>query len=201
MGNWCIGGDGNRLDEFIVERNTLSPTKRKSSSALTKADKGRQARYHRDMPDILFLSMSDYHKVSYLYEGCFGTVFSAAQVNGNGTVALKCFGYSACTPVEEDIRKEVCVLSAMKGVDGIVQIQGVIMDPPQGLIPGKKIPKEFPIIVTEFLGGGDLYYYMHRNGVLSEKKISDIFRGIILALDGFHSRGYIHRYVTPPPPP
>jgi serine/threonine protein kinase len=187
MGNLCLGSSRHSLSDFSTSPIPIepAPSGRKRKSA--------RSQFRSDSTEITNLSACDYKNLRYVYEGRYGKVYSGTQVNGNHQVVFKFFGYSSATPVEIDIHNEIKLLYDLKGVDGIVQIQGVITDPPGGLIPGKVHKNEYPIIVTELLSGGDLSERLNRNGVISEKKICKIFRDIVLALDGLHSCRYIHR--------
>ena len=53
-------------------------------------------------------------------------------------------------------------------------------------------------VVTDYLEGGDLSYYLHHNKKkFSEKQAKFIIANIILALEFVHGNGVIHRDVRP----
>jgi serine/threonine protein kinase len=85
------------------------------------------------------------------------------------------------------------LLYKLKGVDGVVQIQGVIIDPPEGHFAGKLHHQEYPIIVTELLQGETLSRRIRKKEDVSERLIATIFRNVMLALEGLHSKHCIHR--------
>lgn len=45
----------------------------------------------------------------------------------------------------------------------------------------------------ELLEGGDMFERIQMRKTVSEKYIASIFRDVIIALDGLHKKGYIHR--------
>ncbi|CAE7838641.1 Nuak2, partial [Symbiodinium microadriaticum] len=75
----------------------------------------------------------------------------------------------------------------------IVEIHGTFIDTPTGCIPGKRFPSVHPVIVMDYLTGGDMFDRIQYQETVSERDLSRIFRQIIVALDSVHQRGYIHR--------
>ncbi len=95
------------------------------------------------------------------------------------------------------IENEIHLMQSFKGVPGIVQLEGIIMDTPAGYIPNKLHPGEsHPILVMELLEGGDLYSKIAKRRTISEQDLVRLFRNIIKSVQNIHQQGYIHRYVT-----
>ena len=75
---------------------------------------------------------NDYIVKDYVQEGALGTVYSGVRVSDGHMVALKFFGYTKKRPKEADVEKEVSILCDLKGVSGVVQIEGVFFDSEEG---------------------------------------------------------------------
>lgn len=81
----------------------------------------------------------------------------------------------------------------MKDCNSIVEMHGTFMDTANGLIPGKKYSSSHPVIVMDYLSGGDMFDRIQYQATVSEQDLSNTFRQIIVALDSLHKRRYIHR--------
>jgi len=142
----------------------------------------------------ILLNVKDYTIESYLSEGAMGKVYLATRKADGKKVAMKFFGYTHCTPVHEEIQREIELMFAVAGTDGVLETHGYFMDSVDGYISGK-IHKDgrYPVIVMELLDGGHMLDRINKRNVVSEKFISRAFRSIVLALRSLHSKGYIHR--------
>lgn len=129
----------------------------------------------------------------YIQTGAMGKVYKGFKKPNDTAFAMKFFGYTAKTPDINEVYEEINLMTALKGVPGMVQLEGVFMDPPEGMLPGKRFPVEMPVIVMEHLSGGDLMDRILMKKFVSEKQLAAIFRRIILTLKECHARGYIHR--------
>jgi serine/threonine protein kinase len=155
-------------------------------------------RKHTDLGEYgkpTVLSASDYAFGPFIAEGGMGTVYAGICVSDRKFVALKFFGYTDKEPRDSDIDREISLLMAVSGVEGVVQIKGVFMDSKSGQVGSsgeKKWLNEYPVIVMEYLDGGAICDVMHERKKISETDLKGIFSRFIVALHGMHSRGYIH---------
>jgi serine/threonine protein kinase len=139
-----------------------------------------------------------------------GSVYYGVRRSDQVPVALKFFGYTHRAPSEESIREEIRVMMALKNVDGVVHLHGTFLDSATGYIEGKRFPVPRPVLVMDFLEGylptslitpdlslcilgGDLCDRIMQMSSVSENDLANIFRQILLALQGIHDKGYIHR--------
>jgi eukaryotic-like serine/threonine-protein kinase len=53
--------------------------------------------------------------------------------------------------------------------------------------------QSYPVIVMEYLEGGDLFQRISTRTVVSETYLAYSFRTAMIALRSIHERGYIHR--------
>ncbi len=62
-------------------------------------------------------------------------------------------------------------------------------------VPGKNPHwcQSYPVIVMEFLSGGDLLTRLSSKKDLSEKNIAMLFKSVVVALSSIHKKGFIHR--------
>ena len=112
---------------------------------------------YRDFGDLYKppreLPRSSYLTGPALGDGIMGIVHAGIEKDTKKFVALKFFGYFEKVPKIEDIEREICFLMAMKGVEGIVQIEGVFMDTSGGMIEGidkngKSSIDQYPVVST-----------------------------------------------------
>jgi serine/threonine protein kinase len=89
------------------------------------------------------------------------------------------------------------LMTALLGVPGVIQLESIIYDSEEGFMGEKIHKKSYPIIAMEMVSGGDLFDRVtSRVGqcrTVSESSLAEIFRNSIIALDGIHKRGFIHR--------
>lgn len=107
-------------------------------------------------PNIL--SVGNYAIGPFIAEGGMGTVYAGICVSNRKFVAMKFFGYAERKPREVEIHREISLLMAVQGIQGMVQIHGVFMDTAKGRVGAKgekKWPQEYPVIVMEYLDGGE----------------------------------------------
>jgi serine/threonine protein kinase len=83
-------------------------------------------------PIELTVDRDNYCVVDYVQEGGLGTVYSGVRISDGNMVALKFFGYTKRRPREVEIQQEINLLWRLKGVPGIVQIEGVFSDTAEG---------------------------------------------------------------------
>jgi serine/threonine protein kinase len=189
MGNICAGS------KFVID--SVDATTRAAPADVAPQATLKKIRSAKGLGipiEASHLSYFDYHRVSLMYKGQFGVVYSAVAVDNDcHKVAFKCFGYSQETPELDIINREIELLYALKGVEGVVQIQGVILDSPEGFFQRKKFLNEIPIIVTELLEGESLSRQIRYTDNVSEHTIAVIFRKLLLAVEGLHSKHCLHR--------
>lgn len=142
---------------------------------------------------VPLLQAEDFEIKDLLQIGGMGRVYSGLRKSDNKSIALKFFGYTKRTQPEKEILREINLMQALVGINGVVQLLGVFFDTSEGLIPGKLTFEKFPVVVMELLAGGDLLEKIFENQVVSEKRLAAMFKGIILALKQIHERGFIHR--------
>lgn len=140
------------------------------------------------------LHFADYRLGPYLMSGGWGTVYSATDRSGK-KVAMKFFGYTVRAPILEEINKEIDLMASLSGIPGVVQLEGVFQDTAQGLVPNKAVhfQQPYPVIVMEMVEGGDLFDRIANRRVVSESYLAVAFRSAMIALEGIHSRRFIHR--------
>ena len=86
----------------------------------------------------------------------YPTVYSAKRKSDGRKVALKLFGYTKRLATPEDIQHEVDLMAALKGIEGLIQTEGVFWDTVGGIVPdadAKRHPVACPVIVMELLEG------------------------------------------------
>lgn len=139
------------------------------------------------------LRCTDFEIMSFVQTGGLGKVYCGKYLPENKIVALKFFGYTSRKPNNGDIYKEINLMMALKGIEGIVQLNGVFMDTEDGMIGSKKFKVSYPVISMEMLAGGELFERIIQSEIASEKQLAKLFKGIIIALNEVHERGFIHR--------
>lgn len=106
---------------------------------------------------------------------------------------IQFFGYTTRRAKLRDIDAEIDLMLSLRGIEGMVQMEGVFMDTLDGCIPGKTMMTPFPVIIMELLEGGELFERIADRQTFSENNIAKIFKGIVLAMDSMHKRRFIHR--------
>lgn len=135
----------------------------------------------------------DYSVKSYIQEGAMGKVFAAVRISDGKKVAMKFFGYTIRRPTFSEMEKEIQLLMSLKGIDGIVQLEGVFLDTADGMLPGKRHKGEFPVIVMEMIEGGELFDRINNRATVSERDLAVVFRHTIDAIQSLHEMKFIHR--------
>lgn len=125
--------------------------------------------------------------------GGVGRVYAGIRKTDRRPVALKAFGYTNRIPSEKEVHREIKYMKALIGVSGIVQMLGVFLDTSQGLVSGKLCTHQFPVIVMELIDGGDFLQRVFENRMVSEKILSQLFKGLIKTLKNIHEKGFLHR--------
>lgn len=127
--------------------------------------------------------LKDFEVGAFIAEGVSGKVFCGKDLVTKSDVALKFFGYChEYKARKEDIRSEIDAMMAVRGIDGLVQIQGYFLDTKAGLLPEKLERHPYPVIVMELLEGGPLFGRLNYRDSISEKFISHIFKKMISEL-------------------
>lgn len=118
-----------------------------------------------------------------LGEGNFGKVYKAKSLTSAGeTVAIKMINKAEVKKhrMGEQVKKEISVMRLLKHPN-IVELKEVMAT------------KTNIYLVMEYVGGGDLYTYIIKQGTLSENLARKFFQQLITAVDFCHSRGVCHR--------
>ena len=122
----------------------------------------------------------DYIVGEFIAEGVSGKVYFGKNKETNSDVALKFFGYRKNYDAKfEDIWREIDAMQAVRGVEGLVQVQGYFLDTKKGILLDKIDPQPFPVIVMELLEGGPLFGRINYRDSISEMFIAHIFRKMI----------------------
>jgi serine/threonine protein kinase len=122
----------------------------------------------------------DYTIGTFIAEGVSGKVHSGKNLATNSDVALKFFGYCENYDAKhEHIWLEIDAMLAVRGIEGLVQIQGYFLDTKKGLLCDKLQPQAYPVIIMELLAGGPLFGRINYRDTISEKFIAHIFRKMI----------------------
>lgn len=139
---------------------------------------------------------SDYGIGRLVMSGGWGTVYSATRVRDSKKVAMKFFGYTKRSPIVAEINKEIDLMIQLQGIPGVVQLEGVFDDTADGLVPSKdpRFRYPYPVIVMEMVEGGDLFDRIASRTTVTENYLAAAFRSAMVALQGIHSRGFVHRW-------
>ena len=127
-----------------------------------------------------------------IYYMCRGCIYSASRKSDGMEVALKFFGYTAHPAIEESIMLEIEMMQALEGTGGAVEIYGLMMDTVEGLVPAKRHKLSKPVIVMEYLAGGDMFQRISAND-MTEEDLAKIVLHIVKTLNHFHAHGFVHR--------
>jgi serine/threonine protein kinase len=144
------------------------------------------------LENIPIYDFHDFTQLHFLSSGCIGSVYSAYHTV-LGKVALKFFGYTKQFPDIVNIEHELAFLSSLREIDGVVQLKGYFIDTHEGYLPQKKTLNEFPVLVMEYLEGGELTKSMLQQQQRTERYLAQIFRYLILSLQGIHQKRFLHR--------
>ena len=120
----------------------------------------------------------------YISEGSSGKVYEGIDKSNNKKYALKFFGYTQRVNLMANIEAEIDLIQNLQGIDGLVQLIGVLIDSEEGLLGNRVSARPFPIIIMELLDGGELYEHLEETDAFSEQNIAKIFKGVVITLDG-----------------
>jgi serine/threonine protein kinase len=118
--------------------------------------------------------------------GSFSKVFYAEDRCTGNACAAKIVSKSVSTGKDSNLMKEVCMLRRAAH-ENVLQFHGVFM----GLDPCAATPVW--IIVTEFIGGGELFERVRQGGPLSEDRAANVIWQLLASLRSLHERGIVHR--------
>lgn len=82
---------------------------------------------------------------------------------------------------------------------GVVQLQSIFYDTDTGILPSKNPDHmiSYPVIVMENIEGetlkGRIDARLEQRLVVDETYFADLFKSVVMALQGIHERGFIHR--------
>lgn len=74
-----------------------------------------------------------------------------------------------------------------------MQLLGIFVDTADGIVPNKVFKVPLPVIVMEYLDGGEMFDRIQERKSVSEKYLSAVFKDVMTCLKGLHARGYLHR--------
>mmetsp|Transcript_3949 Transcript_3949/g.10037 ORF Transcript_3949/g.10037 Transcript_3949/m.10037 type:complete len:617 (-) Transcript_3949:47-1897(-) len=121
-----------------------------------------------------------------LGEGTFGQVRLGCESRTGETVAIKVLERARI--VDKDararLRNEIAILRQVEH-NSLLRLLEVVED------------ADATYLVTEHVGGGELFTYIDKNGHLSEREASQLFAQMLSAVDSFHALGVIHRDLKP----
>ena len=137
----------------------------------------------------------DFEIGKHIGEGGYGKVHFGMEKKTRKCYALKFFGYTPKQPQMATIEAEIDIIQHLQGIDGMVNLIGVLMDSKEGLLvtPPRKSESPFPVIIMELLEGGELFEHIADRKTFSEQNIAKIFKGLVITMDAMHSRKYLHR--------
>ena len=127
-----------------------------------------------------------YTLVETVGQGTFGEVMLAKERHTRESVAVKILEKSKI--VDDDARQrlvnEILILQRVQHAN-LVQLLEVIDEP------------DCIYLVTEFVGGGELFSYIVNKGRLDEAEASRLFAQMVAAVDSCHRQLVIHRDLKP----
>lgn len=141
---------------------------------------------------IPYINLEDYEILTHLASGGIGIVYSAQHKTTKQYIALKFFGYVPKRVNLMELYHEFELFAAVNNLNGVVQLYGYGVDPPNGYIQNKIYKISYPIICMEYLQGGDLFDRIQSYPIISENDIVMIIRNLINSLSGLHQKGYVH---------
>jgi len=137
---------------------------------------------HKDNEGETFLL--DYQIERVLGKGGFGEVFLAIHKNTNTKVAIKVFHHTSAKD-ELKFDNEIQILHKVNGCKTCLNIHSVAKEPTRFFI------------VTEFLGGGELFDHIRRNFNFSEQKASKLFAQMANTIHYLHTHEIVHLDLKP----
>ena len=111
--------------------------------------------------------------------GTYSVVYDAVQIGTKKRVAIKAVNKERSE--DKRLLLEISVLKCMKHPN-IVKLFDV-----------KETP-DTVYLITEKVGGGELFVRISEQGAFSESCAKDIMRNILHAVTYLHSKGIVHRY-------
>ena len=132
----------------------------------------------------------------YIAEGGHGKVYAGVNKTTGKQYALKFFGYTQRVSKMATIEAEIDLMQKLQGIEGVVEMVGVMIDSDEGLLPKRVSARPFPVIVMEMLSGGELYEHIADFERFSERNIAKIIKGVVITIQGMHDRKFLHRKFT-----
>ena len=131
-------------------------------------------------------TVGNYTLLEVVGQGTFGEVWSAVERHTRESVAVKILEKEKI--VDDDARQrlinEIAILQRVQHTH-LVQLLEVIEE-------GDRI-----YLVTEYVGGGELFSYIVQKGRLDEQEASRLFYQMVAAVDSCHRMLVIHRDLKP----
>ena len=131
-------------------------------------------------------TVGNYTLLEVVGQGTFGEVWSAVERHTRESVAVKILEKEKI--VDEDARQrlvnEIAILQRVSH-NNLVQLLEVIDE-------GERI-----YLVTEYVGGGELFSYIVQKGRLDENEAARLFAQMVAAVDSCHRQLIIHRDLKP----
>jgi 5'-AMP-activated protein kinase catalytic alpha subunit len=131
-------------------------------------------------------TIGSYSLLEVIGQGTFGEVWSAVERHTRESVAVKILEKDKI--VDDDARQrlvnEIAILQRVQH-SHLVQLLEVIEE-------GDRI-----YLITEYVGGGELFSYIVQKGRLDESEASRLFAQMVAAVDACHRQLVIHRDLKP----
>ena len=131
-------------------------------------------------------TVGNYTLLEVVGQGTFGEVWSAVERHTRESVAVKILEKEKI--VDDDARQrlvnEIAILQRVQH-NNLVQLLEVIEEPDR------------IYLVTEYVGGGELFSYIVQKGRLDEVEAARLFAQMVAAVDSCHRQLVIHRDLKP----
>jgi serine/threonine protein kinase/intracellular sulfur oxidation DsrE/DsrF family protein len=131
-------------------------------------------------------------------KGAFGLVMDAEK-NGRHDYVAKFFGYTEGLPDTDWILREIQNLTQLRGIEGVVQIEGTFNDSRTGMLSNRDEPLKshkkveslqtevYPVIVLEKLTGATLIDGIVNSGMyFCEQDAARIFKSVMTTIRDIH---------------
>jgi uncharacterized protein len=144
------------------------------------------------------LSAADFEVGALILTTAWHVVYIATRISDGRRFSLKVRGYARFMNDMAPLHKEIALLLCLQGMSCVVQLEGVFMDTPEGLFPNRRSEQAYPILVEEYVEGGDLFDSVSNtvgNGqARNEGNIAAIYRSAFKALLRLNDRRLLTRY-------